>query len=155
VDVVGAFNFSYRIFQTRTEMLCYFKTVYEHLGPEGVFFLDAFGGYSAPKEVKEEMTFKGFTYVWDQARYYPVTGIMQTHIHFKFPDGSKLQKAFSYEWRLWTLPELHELLLEAGFHNPTIRFQYFDDDGEGLGIWYPDTHGQASSTWIANITAEI
>ena len=154
-DVVGAFNFSYWIFQERHEMLRYFKTVYEHLGPDGIFFLDAFGGFSAQKVVKEKMGFKGFTYVWDQARYCPVTGYMKTHIHFRFPDGSKLKKAFSYEWRLWTLPELRELLLEAGFQNPTVRFEYFDDDGEGLGIWYPDACGEPSSAWIASITAEV
>lgn len=150
-----AFNFSYWIFRERTEMLRYFATVYNNLGPDGVFFLDAFGGYKAFKEMKEKMKFKGFTYVWDQARYCPVTGTMQTHIHFRFPDGSRLKKAFSYEWRLWTLPELQELLLEAGFHNPTVRFEYFDEDGEGLGLWYPDDCGEASGAWIANITAEI
>jgi len=155
VDVVGAFNFSYWIFQERAEMLRYFETVYEHLGPDGVFFLDAFGGHDARKEMKEKMDFGDFTYVWDQARYCPVTGMMQTHIHFRFPDGSKIKKAFSYEWRLWTLPELLELLVEAGFRNPTVRFEYFDDDGEGLGLWYADDCGTASSAWIANLTAEI
>jgi SAM-dependent methyltransferase len=155
VDVVGAFNFSYWIFQERAEMLNYFRTVYENLGPDGVFFLDAFGGYSALKIIKEKMKFDGFTYVWDQACYHPVTGYMKTHIHFRFPDGSEIRKAFSYEWRLWTLPELRELLLEAGFRNPIVRFEYFDIDGEGLGIWYPEDSGEASSAWIANITAEV
>jgi SAM-dependent methyltransferase len=155
VDVVGAFNFSYWIFQQRDEMLNYFKIVHENLSPDGVFFLDAFGGYDALKEMKEKMDLDGFTYVWEQARYCPVTANMQTHIHFRFPDGSKLKKAFSYEWRLWTLPEIKELLLEAGFQNTTIRFEYFDDDGQGLGLWYPDDCGEASSAWIANITAEV
>jgi len=155
VDVVGAFNFSYWIFRERAEMLRYFKTVYEHLGPDGVFFLDAFGGYSALKTVKEKMDFDGFTYIWEQARYDPVTGYMKTHIHFRFPDGSKIKKAFSYEWRLWTLPEIRELLLESGFRNPVVRFEHFDHAGEGLGIWYPDNRGEASSAWIANITAEV
>lgn len=155
VDVIGAFNFSYWIFRERAEMLQYFRTVYENLGPDGVFFLDAFGGYSAQKEVKEKMDFDGFTYVWDQACFCPVTGYMQTHIHFRFPDGSKIKKAFSYEWRLWTIPELQELLVEAGFRKPTVRFEYFDDEGEGLGLWYPDDCGKADSAWIANITAEV
>jgi SAM-dependent methyltransferase len=155
VDVVGAFNFSYWIFQRRDEMLRYFKIVHENLGPDGVFFLDAFGGYDALKEMKEKMDLDGFTYVWEQARYCPVTANMQTHIHFRFPDGSRIKKAFSYEWRLWTLPEIQELLLEAGFRNPTVRFEYFGDDGHGLGLWYPDACGEASSAWIANITAEV
>jgi hypothetical protein len=27
------------------------------------------------------------------------------HIHFDFEDGSRLERAFSYDWRLWSLPE--------------------------------------------------
>ncbi len=155
VDVVGAFNFSYWIFSRRQDLLKYFRAAYDNLGPDGVFFLDAYGGSSAFQEVKEKTKFDGFTYVWEQACYEPVTGQMRTHIHFRFPDGSRLKKAFSYEWRVWTLPEIRELLHEAGFANVQVWFEHFDDDGEGLGLWYPDDRGQAGAVWIANITAEI
>ena len=154
VDVVGAFNFSYWIFDTRAALRRYFQTVHRNLNPDGVFFLDAFGGYDAFRELEEKMKFDGFTYTWDQARYSPVTGRMETHIHFKFPDGSKLKKAFSYNWRLWTLPEIREILEEAGFRKPTVYFEYRDEDGEGLGEWYSEPKGEADSAWVANITAE-
>jgi SAM-dependent methyltransferase len=154
VDVVAAFNFSYWIFDTRAELRRYFETVYGNLKPDGVFFLDAFGGYDAFRELKEKMKFDGFTYIWEQAQYSPVTGRMKTHIHFKFPDGSMMKKAFSYSWRLWTLPEIQEILEEAGFRNSTIYFEYRDDDGEGLGEWFPELKGAADSAWVANITAE-
>ena len=154
VDAVGAFNFSYWIFDTRAELRRYFEAVYENLKPDGMFFLDAFGGYDAFRALKEKMKFEDFTYIWDQARYSPVTGRMETHIHFKFPDGSMMKKAFSYSWRLWTLPEIREILDEAGFRNSTVYFEYRDDDGEGLGEWYAESKGEADSAWVANITAE-
>lgn len=154
VDVVGAFNFSYWIFRKRAELRSYFETVYRNLGPDGVFFLDAYGGSDAFRELAEEMDFEDFTYVWDQAKYNPVTGHMTTHIHFKFSDGSKLKKAFTYKWRLWTLPELQEVLAEAGFSNPTVRFEYTDDDGDGLGLWYPVRRLQPVQAFIVNLTAE-
>ena len=28
-----------------------------------------------------------------------------------------LRRAFQYHWRLWTIPELHEMLLAAGFNH--------------------------------------
>ena len=28
-----------------------------------------------------------------------------------------LRRAFQYNWRLWTIPELREMLLAAGFHS--------------------------------------
>ena len=43
VDLVGAFNFSYYCFKTRTELRNYFTRVHAALNPDGLFFLDAFG----------------------------------------------------------------------------------------------------------------
>ncbi len=154
VDVVGAFNFSYWIFRTRPLMLEYFGRIYDALKSDGVFFLDAFGGYEAFEEMKEKTKYDDFTYVWEQARYLPVTGEMECHIHFKFPDKSKLKRAFSYTWRLWTLPEITELLAEAGFKNPTVYWEGTDEDGEGDGVFSPEAHGEADAGWIAYIVAE-
>jgi SAM-dependent methyltransferase len=154
VDVVGAFNFSYFLFKKRQEMLAYFKTVYDALKDDGVFFLDAFGGYEAFEEMKEKTKYDDFSYVWHQAKYYPVTGEMLCHIHFKFPDGSKMKKAFTYDWRLWTLPEIVEMLNETGFRNPTVYWEGTDEDGDGDGVFTPETKGEADAGWIAYLVAE-
>ena len=154
VDILGAFNFSYWIFQTRPLMLEYFSRVRDALKEDGVFFLDAFGGYEAFEEMKEKTKYDDFTYIWEQARYSPVSGEMECHIHFKFPDKSKLKRAFSYTWRLWTLPEITELLSEAGFRNPTVYWEGTDEDGDGNGIFTPDERGEADAGWIAYIVAE-
>ena len=153
-DVVGAFNFSYWIFRTRREQIDYFSRVYDALHDDGIFMLDAFGGSEAYEEMKEKTKHEGFTYIWEQAEFHPVTAFMRTHIHFKFPDGSRLRKAFTYEWRMWTLPEIQELLLEAGFTNVAVYWEGEDDDGEGNGIYEPETEGQADPGWIAYILAE-
>ncbi len=153
-DIVGAFNFSYWIFQTRPLMVQYFRRVYESLNPDGVFFLDAFGGYEAFEEMTEKTKYDKFTYVWDQESYSPVSGEMTCHIHFKFPDKSKLKRAFTYVWRLWTLPEITELLAEAGFKNPTVYWEGTDEDGEGDGVFTPDDRGEADAGWIAYLSAE-
>jgi SAM-dependent methyltransferase len=154
VDVISANNFSYWLFRTRAEMLGYFQKVHANLNPDGLFFLDAFGGSEALAEVKEPTEFENFTYVWEQAEFHPISGYMKTYISFEFPDGSTLDKAFTYEWRIWTLPEILALLEEAGFRNMAVWFEYQDDDGTGLSEWYVDMQGSASPTWIANITAE-
>ena len=79
---------------------------------------------------------------------------MTCHIHFKFPDKSKLKRAFTYVWRLWTLPEITELLTEAGFKNPTVYWEGTDEDGEGDGVFTPDDRGEADAGWIAYLSAE-
>lgn len=154
VDVVGAFNFSYFVFKERAQLRDYFRAARDALVADGLFFLDAFGGYEAFEEMKEKTKYDGFTYIWDQAEYYPVTGDMVCHIHFKFPDGSKMKRAFSYDWRLWTLPEIREVLVEAGFRKVTVYWEGTDEDGEGNGEFYPEERGEADAGWIVYIVAE-
>ena len=154
VDVVLAMNFSYWIFKYRPLMRFYFRRVRDALVDDGVLFLDAFGGSEAYIEVEEETKYDGFTYIWDQAEFNPVNAETLCHIHFKFPDGSRMRNAFSYSWRLWTLPELRELLDEAGFTRSTVYWQGEDEDGEDDGDFQPTEKGEADLAWIAYIVAE-
>lgn len=154
VDIVGAFNFSYFCFKTRDEMRKYFARVREALNDDGVFFLDAFGGPEASDLVKEKTKIDGFTYVWEQAQFEPVTSRILCHIHFKFPDGSKIKRAFTYDWRLWTLPELRELLLEAGFSSVRVYWEGDDGEGGGNGEFKEHATGEADLAWIAYLVAE-
>lgn len=154
VDVVLAMNFSYWIFKQRQMMRFYFRRVRDALADDGIFFIDAFGGSEAYIEVEEATKYDGFTYIWDQADFNPVSAECLCHIHFKFPDGSRLRNAFSYHWRLWTLPELRELLEEAGFTRSTVYWQGTDEDGEEDGDFQPTDRGEADPAWIAYVVAE-
>ena len=154
VDVIAALNFSYWVFKSRQKLLRYFRNARRSLTADGLLVLDAFGGYDAFREIKEHTRHKRFTYVWDQVRYRPVTGELECHIHFRFPDGSKIDRAFVYDWRLWTLPELQDLLHQAGFRRVTVYWEGDDGDGGGNGEFTPDAHGEADATWIAYVVAE-
>ena len=155
VDVLAAFNFSYWVFKDRSTLRCYFERVRDSLGDDGLFMLDAYGGYDAFRTMREREDFGRFTYIWDQADYDPVTGSTTCHIHYAFPDGSRLNRAFSYHWRLWTLPELREILGEAGFQSITVYWQSTDaDTGEGLDEFKPAKRGDPDPAWIAYIVAE-
>ena len=153
-DILAAFNFSYWIFEERAQMLNYMRRCYDALKDDGVLFIDMFGGPESFEETKEKTKLDGFTYIWHQAKFHPVTNHMQCYIHFKFPDGSKIKKAFSYAWRMYTAPELRDLLLEAGFGKATVYWEGEDDDGEGNGEFTPDEKGEADLAWIAYIVAE-
>lgn len=155
VDSVLAMNFSYFLFKTRKELLEYFKTVRGSLAEDGIFICDAYGGSDSFTEMEEERHLDGFTYVWDQNYYNPVTGDVVNHIHFRFPDGSSMDEAFTYEWRLWTIPEIRELLTEAGFGKVTVWWEGDDEAGEeGDGEFEPSERGEACPGWIAYLTAE-
>jgi SAM-dependent methyltransferase len=154
VDIIAAFNFSYWILEDRKEMVAYMRQCHQTLAEDGVLFLDMFGGPESFEETKEKTKHDGFTYIWDQAEFHPVTNHMKCYIHFKFPDGSKIKRAFSYTWRLWTSPEVRDMLHEAGFRKVTVYWEGEDEDGEGNGEFTPSETGEADLAWIAYIVAE-
>jgi SAM-dependent methyltransferase len=153
-DIICAFNFSYWYFKQRRVLLDYFRSVRRGLRKDGLFFLDVFGGAESYTECKEKTVHNGFTYIWEQASYDPLTADYVCHIHFKFADGSKLKRAFSYYWRLWTMPEIRELLDDAGFSTHHVYWQGTDDDGEASGEFFLADEGENDPAWIAYIVAE-
>lgn len=155
VEIILAMNFSYWFFKDRDTLRSYFKRAYDALQNDGVMFLDAFGGYEAFRLLEESTEYDDFTYTWDQDYYNPINGDLICHIHFEFPDGSEMRKAFTYTWRLWTLPEIQELLQEAGFKKVTIYWEGSDEDSEeGNGVFEPAQEGEADAGWIVYISAE-
>ena len=155
VDLLLAMNFSYQCFKDRATLRRYFERARAGLVDDGVLIMDVFGGYEAQREMTERTEHKKFTYIWDQNRYDPVTGEIRCYIHFSFADGSKMKRAFTYDWRLWSLPELQELLTEAGFKRVTVYWQGTDEDtGEANGVFEPATQGDADPAWICYIAAE-
>jgi len=159
LDIVLAMNFSYWLLRGRAALKTYFERVRASLGPDGVFLLDAYGGYDSYRVISEERAVEDpeigpFTYIWEQAAYEPVSGRLVCHIHFAFPDGSRIERAFSYDWRLWSLPEIRELLAEAGFSRVQVYWQGWDADGNPDGVFVPVQTGEPDAGWIAYLSAE-
>jgi len=155
VDTVVALNFSYFLFKTRDELRRYFKRAYASLARDGIFIVDAYGGSESFEELEEERDCDGFTYVWDQHSYNPITGDALNYIHFRFPDGTEMNRAFQYDWRLWTLPEIQEVMTEAGFRDVAVYWEGTDKrTKEGDGEFARATRGEACAGWVAYIVGE-
>lgn len=154
-DIVVAFNFSYFVLKNRELLLRYFRGVCEALAEDGILVIDIYGGSEA-QVIQEETTKQdeGFDYVWEQARYNPLTGDYLCHIHFDFPDGRRIKKAYTYDWRLWHLPEVLDILRDAGFRDHTVYWEGTDSsDGGGNGVYRPTTRGDDSVSWVAYVVA--
>jgi len=153
VDILAAMNFSYFIFKTRDKLRRYFQAAHKSLQKDGLLVLDVFGGWESQEEMEEPRQCEGFVYVWEHAQFNPVTNEILCNIHFEFKDGSRLRKAFTYDWRLWSLPEIQELLHEAGFTHAEVHWEGTDQHGDGNGIFRKTTKGEAIESWIAYILA--
>lgn len=156
VDIVLAMNFSYFLLADRSVLRSYFKHVRESLAAGGVFFMDCYGGHESYRETRDRRKIsKDITYIWDQAKFDPITNMMTCHIHFHFSDGSKMNRAFTYHWRMWSLPEIREILAEAGFARSTVYWEGTDEkSGEGDGDFLPADHAEADPAWVCYIVAE-
>lgn len=146
-DIVNAMNFSYWIFKTRNELRDYFSSARKSLVKDGIFFLDLYGGWDAQQPMPAPRKIKGgFTYIWDQASFDPITHDVVNYIHFEFKDGSRIRKAFTYEWRFWSLPEIRELLLEAGFKEVIVHWEKNDK-------YKPASRAENQPGWLAFLAA--
>jgi len=154
VDVIQAYNFSYWFFQERKVMLDYFRRTREALVDDGILFLDVFGGSECYQTQKEKRKLDGFKYIWEQAEFNAVTNELKCHIHFHFPDKSKLKKAFSYTWRVWGAKELREILEEAGYSQTIVYRQEFDPEtDEALDEYIATDEGEDYACWLGYLIA--
>jgi len=154
VDVTVAFNFSYFVFKTRRELVEYFEKARDGLLDEGLFFLDLYGGADAQRTMAETREYDGYDYVWDQDLFDPIQQRAVNHIHFEFPDGSRIDKAFSYDWRLWSIPEVCDALMDAGFSDTEAYWEQTDGyTNEGNGVYYRATHALDDPAWVAYVVA--
>jgi SAM-dependent methyltransferase len=147
-DAILALNFSYQVFHRRADLLAYFRAARGSLAPGGLFMLDLFGGWLAQQEVVERRRIGGgVTYAWEHESCDPITHRVRCAIHFELPGGRRLRRAFTYDWRLWTLPELSDLLEEAGFDRLEVQW-----DVEPPGVeprYLPRRHAVNQGGWLA------
>jgi len=157
VDVAAALNFSYFVFHERRDLVRYFKAARRRLVGDGVLILDLVGGWDAMDREVNRRKVEGFKYKWEQRSFDPLTHHYVCAIGFEFPDGSKIEDAFVYDWRLWTSPELRDALHDAGFSKVHLMWECTDEDDEGTGEFYePEEADEAENqaSWWTYIVAE-
>ncbi len=154
VDVIAAMNFSYFIFKQRQQLKNYFSSCFERLNKNGLFLVDCFGGGHCTEANEEETEHKGFSYFWDQDSFDPVSNEAMFYIHFKRKGEKKREKVFSYDWRMWGIPELRDLMAEVGFKKTHVYWEGTDKNGEGDGVFTRTETGEECQAWVAYVVGE-
>jgi hypothetical protein len=150
-DVICAMNFAMCELHTRAEAIGYLRGVLGSLESGGVFACDIYGGVNAwvpgalvtfaegPVGPGSKRVGK-IEYHWQQKEADCVRGMVENHLHFKLGAAAakklgceaKWTSAFVYQWRLWSIAELRDLMMEAGFGSVEVYAQMGDAlDGAG------------------------
>lgn len=162
VDILAAQNFSFWIFKSRPEVVEYFRAARANLNPAGILVMDMMGGADCFREDNVDKRIikkgkKGFKYIWRQASFNPVNHDAKFSISFKFKDGSELENAFEYDWRFWSIPEVREMLTEAGFSASHCYFEVEneddEEDDETGDQWARAEVAPSHPVWLAYIVA--
>jgi len=138
-DVIAATNFPVGYWHTRKALVAYLAHARSCLNRSGVLVCDTYGGadaFTAPHSTSASLrTPEGLRvkYTFEQVSADAATGRVLDALHFHLPAqrGRKartLRDAFVYDWRLWSIPELRDAMLDAGFRSVDV----YDRLGDAL-----------------------
>ena len=168
VDVLFAGNFSIGYMHRRDDAIAYLRHARSRLNPGGVFLCDTYGGESAfirgrlerEVPVPEGSPVPGthVLYTWEQRDADPLSARVLDVLHFRLFDSDEviadLPDAFTYDWRLWSPPELHDMMREAGFSRVDVYGQLPDaEDDEGNVYTEPVSGEDLDDSFIVCVAA--
>lgn len=135
-DVIFVGNFSIGYIFDRPTLLAYLRRSHARLARGnggwggGIFVCDTYGGANAYKtghaSQRTHIGRRGevVTYTWEHVFADPTTATVENAIHFRVREKDEvtadLPSAFTYRWRLWTIPELRDAMHEAGFTSTDV-----------------------------------
>lgn len=140
-DAIFVGNFSIGYMHERHDLVKYLKRCAKRLKRRGVFVCDTYGGsstFTTGHVQREHRTPDGrrVQYTWEQREADLITGLVTNAMHFQVDrDGDvelRIADAFIYHWRIWSIPELTDAMLEAGFQDVEIYDKVpsaIDNDG--------------------------
>lgn len=132
-DVIFVGNFSIGYIHRRAQLMGYLKRSLARLknapmGP-GIFACDTYGGAEAFVRTQTRRRHVGPSgevvhYLWTHEEADPIGGMVTNSISVEIEvDGEiveRLPRAFVYRWRLWSIAELREAMMEVGFRHVDV-----------------------------------
>lgn len=154
-DVIIACNFSFFVFKERRLLVEYFRATRRSLEKNGIIILEMAGGPGMIEPIKEKIPIyerrkKLYTYYWHQKSFDPVTHDAEYAIHFQLASGAMKKDVFTYDWRLWTIPEVRDALLEAGYDRVVVYWET-SHRGRGTGEYVQTKQGDNAYAWITYV----
>jgi SAM-dependent methyltransferase len=140
-DVIYVGNFSIGYIHERADLVAYLRRCAQRLRlgaagfGGGVLVVDVYDGPGKYALGTLHRTHMGYgrevvQYAWEHRDADALTGMVDNAVHFRvIVDGelaADLPDAFTYRWRLWSIPELRGAMAEAGFASSAVYQQVCD-----------------------------
>ena len=137
-DIIFVGNFSIGYIHTRAELLAYLRDSRDRLSRAsagfggGIFVCDLYGGSGAFKLGGLHRRYTGpkgeqVHYNWMHEEADAMTGIVQNSISFRVIASddatTEYPREFVYRWRLWSISELCDCMMEAGFASIEVHVE--------------------------------
>ncbi|MFN7019719.1 MAG: class I SAM-dependent methyltransferase [Phycisphaerales bacterium] len=128
-DLLAVLNYSIGELPDRRSLVAYLRHARDRLRPRGCLVCDLYGGADAMLTGKVRSRVRGprresIDYTWEQRSADPLTGRVVNAMHFvvraRGKPPARFTDAFVYHWRLWSIPELREAMLESGFDETEV-----------------------------------
>ncbi|KAI8913933.1 S-adenosyl-L-methionine-dependent methyltransferase [Powellomyces hirtus] len=134
-DIIAALNYGVNFFKKRADLMAYLKNSRENLAEGGTLIVDLFGGATVNGTGGRlfERRYDGFTYFFEQKPFDLMTNTSRVHLHFRFDDGSWMKNAYTYDFRAYSIVEIREAMLEAGFASTHVWIAASTDEKEAEG----------------------
>ncbi len=159
-DIIFAGNFSLGYVECRRRLVRYLEASRRRLALGGLFACDMYGGPGAWRlgGLVRRIPMPGGSvlhYWWEHEAADPLSGMVVNAISFRVETAGEIveehPRAFVYRWRLRSLPELREAMLEAGFRTIEARLDTrLDASGRPEG---PAPAADLAGDWTALIVA--
>jgi SAM-dependent methyltransferase len=154
-DVICAMNFSYFCFHERKTLLRYFTNCRRALGRDGLFVVDAFGGPQHGAPSMDTKRYPGLTYYFEQETFDPINNRTRFSLHFKPKGGRTKKRVFTYDWRMWSIPEIRDVMLDAGFKAVDVYWEGTARNGRGTGRFTRKERGESCRVWVAYVVGRV
>ncbi len=151
VDITCALNFSYFAFHERATLLKYFSSVRKTLTKNGLFIVDIFGGPDYGTVYVDTKRLTDFVYTFEQEYFDPISNRTRFRIHFTPRNSRPIKNAFTYDWRMWSIPEIKDLMKEAGFKDTVVYWEGTARNGRGSGEFHKRSKGESCSIWVGYV----
>jgi len=163
VDLLVALNFSVCEWHARRDLVGYLRHARRRLARGGVFVADLYGGEGAFTVGRLRERHRGprgerVLYEFEQRSADALTGRVVDALHFEVAGNgatarrgrvTRLRDAFVYDWRLWSVPELRDALLDAGFASVEVhsRFEHARDGRGRVHVRPLASARELGATW--------